>query len=829
MRIEIIPCVVYLLPAFGKNAYLRIAVFAVCLDKTRVFYSARADAVGTEIVIETFYFLNSVELFAVQIVGIIYPSVGNGNAVHIGFAVCPETAEDISAFAASENTVCDCIAVSFCLERSAPIHHGIAYVAECSACISAFRAGSGFIFHSMCGMYVTAVPCIEISLAFGSGYHILCHFVHFGIHLRTFARECIGCSVRKYHYAAVYFHADIDGPEFFHAFELSISESFASLLCSARVGIACFQLPCTYRERSENGFARAVVFACARDCYRGYIFIVLYGVGSGEAFCRRKMGELPSAHIVEVDIYRNALHLFYISGDHIDIPYGAEFYFIQRRIVSHYLYSGFSGAGIYIYRAYHRSIIALIVAYGKFDMVQSVRQHNIGNRHHAVLECAGEFHAVYICLCRSGIDTREVSFACIVGNFHAEAESIVADSLTVQRSGIGHGRRSISHVAEYGRFSVVHRIGIVHRDIVHIHHVSAVIGFVLIVIVTVACAVAVGNVKLYDIALMQIKSRISIEIYRKIVPAGLAILIYKSRSGSDTVRERICDQGIPLDVFAGIVFDERKYCVANPSGNILVGNINPHAESCGVFKGFLVSVVKQSCHHIAGFQRIAVIYIKRHGTVSAVNFAGRRCHMIYSSFGKRIIVRFIAEYKIADISVLEIEYHFAAFAERYLRYRGNIRADKFCRDRAGCAAVGSGESKSVYRTDSIVGKRECNIGSFEFDCIEPVSGCERESNRFSERNSHFCAVESDALRNNAMNRERADFFSVVHGGDGNIACRSRREDTVFISAVCRHIRNIIGYGSRCARRGNACHRHINGCAGSDVFFLRTHGDMVERI
>ena len=149
---------------------------------------------------------------------------------------------------------------------------------------------------------MAAVPGSIICLAFGGGNHILCHLIHFGINLWAFAGEGISRTVGKGNDTAVDLHADIDGPEFLHALELSICIRLFALLCTACIGIACLKLPCADRKRSKHSFACQIVGTGARNGNCCNIFVILNAVFSSEACGNIHMIKLPLAHVVQVDI-----------------------------------------------------------------------------------------------------------------------------------------------------------------------------------------------------------------------------------------------------------------------------------------------------------------------------------------------------------------------------------------------------------------------------------------------------------------------------------------------------------------------------------------------
>ena len=187
----------------------------------------------------------------------------------------PRAYIDIIAVRAHKTSVGDCVVVSGRGDCRTPIDDGIADLAEGPVGVSCLGAGDSLVGKCLGSMYMTAVPRIVICLAFCGGNHILRHLVHFGINLRTFTGECICCTVNKRYKTAVDLHADVDGPEFLHALELSIGICRAAFLRSAFVCVAHFELPCADRKRSKNALAGLIVYTGADNGDRCDVFVVL--------------------------------------------------------------------------------------------------------------------------------------------------------------------------------------------------------------------------------------------------------------------------------------------------------------------------------------------------------------------------------------------------------------------------------------------------------------------------------------------------------------------------------------------------------------------------
>ena len=324
----------------------------------------------------------------------------------------------------------------------------------------------------------------------------------------------------------------------------------------------------------------------------------------------------------------------------------------------------------------------------------------------------------------------------------------------------------------------------------------------LIVIITVILTVTVGNIELENITVDQIQSLVFAQVNGQVVPAGLLILIYKTSRRSNAVAQCVGDRIACANIFAIVIENERKYSVANPCGNVFVRDVDPHAKFGSIFKLLLFARVCQRCHHITGFEGVTIVDIECHSTVAAVNFAGCRCYGIYLAFRQYIVICSIAEVKHACIAVFKIEDDLRTLTEFDRGSCDHIGCThKRCSNRTcGNAAVSGGEFKAVDSTDTVIFKGKLNIACLDFDFVESVCGCQRQSNGFAERNCHFTAVERQFFGNNGMNRNRADLIAVVNSGQYNIADSCSCQNTVFICTVYDIVSNI---------RGNFC--RVTGC------------------
>ena len=217
---ETMPVLIYLYPSAGERTNLGIAPFTVDLNESGIF--ALVLAIVAEVIVNAVDCIDTGHFLAVYIVVIAVPAVCGGDAIPIFLTVCPHTVEQSAAAGALKHTVNEIIVMSCFGNSRTPVNYGVADLAEGSAGVTVFSAGGCLIFQSFCCMDMTAVPRIIIGLAFRGGNHVLGHLIHLGVHLRTLAGEGIGRAAHKGHEATVNLHADVDGPEFLHALELSI-------------------------------------------------------------------------------------------------------------------------------------------------------------------------------------------------------------------------------------------------------------------------------------------------------------------------------------------------------------------------------------------------------------------------------------------------------------------------------------------------------------------------------------------------------------------------------------------------------------------------------
>ena len=213
------------------------------------------------------------------------------------------------------------------------------------------------------------------------------------------------------------------------------------------------------------------------------------------------MIQLPAAHIVQIDVNGNGLNLFHIRRHDVRIPDRTQQDLVQRGIVGHDLHGRLAGVRLHVDGADHRGIVTLIVADREFDMMQAIRQNNIRDGEYTVLEGADSLHTIDIGLCSSAVEASVIVLRRVVSSLYAKADNILRNSLTIQHNGVRHGAGGIGHITEHRSFAVIHRFGVVQGNVIHVHHIAAIVGLVLVVVIVIRRTIAVGNVELNDITI----------------------------------------------------------------------------------------------------------------------------------------------------------------------------------------------------------------------------------------------------------------------------------------------------------------------------------------
>ena len=834
---EIMPILVDLLPTAYKNTNLGIIPLAIVqLQQTGVLHFTGADAVGAEVVVVLVLavglsdLLDAGQLLAILIVGIVMPAIRDDNAVNIILAILLAV-KQIIADSALQNTVNEFIIVAGGGSGGAPFHHGRAHLAVGAASVAGLGAGRRLVIDGLSSVDMSAVPGIVISLTLSGGDHILRHLVHLGIHLRAFAGEGIGGAVNEGDDTAIDLHADVDGPELLHALELCVGIGSAAFLRAARIGIAHLQLPGTDGQRRQYTLAGGAVRTRAGNGNGGNVLVVLNRIRCLKAGRHDHMIQLPMAHIVQVDVNRNGLHFFHIRRHDVRIPDRTQQDLVQSGVFGHDLHGRLAGVRLHVDGADHRGIVALLITDRELDMVQAIGQNNTRDGHDTVLDDAGSFHTIDIDLRSRIIKASVIVLRRVVGSLRAEADNILRNSLTIQHNGIRHATCCIGHITEHGCFAVVNRIGIVNGDIVNIHYISAVVRLVLIIPVIIIRTIAVGNIELKNVVISkQIQAFIGAQIDGEVMPARFLILVHKAGCRSDTISQSVYNCTTCCDVFAIVIENERKYSVANPCGNILIGNIYPHAKFGSIFKLLIFAQVCQRCHHITGFEGVTVVDIERHGTVAAVDLAGCRCYGIYLAFRQYIVVCTISEVKVAHVSVFKVEDDFRTLAQLDGSSRRNVRADHCRGDRTrGHTAITGSKVKTVNGADGVIFQRKLDVRRLELHFIQAIRCRHGQRDSLAKGNGHLITVEYQLVGHNSVNRCGTDFAAIVDSRQNDVTSYASGQSTILIRTIRHGILDISRDIGRITGAADARNCNIQRRTGRHILRLQIKHNVVKRV
>ena len=833
VRIEVVIVSVNVLPALGLSANSNVVPAIIFLQEAGVLGLASTHAIFAEVVVIAVDVLNAGQLHAVHIVAIANPSVGYSHTVRINLTVSPLAGVGFltALMSTLQNIVHKIILMACGRDRGAPVNNRATNLAVGSVGVAAFCAGRILIVKFGYGVDMSTIPIVIIFFALGGRDHVLAHLVHFGIYLRAFAGERIGCSVRKHHDTTVDFHADVNGPEFFHGFELCVGVCGLSALCTAGIGIAHLQFPSADRQGCQNTFTGICVSAGAGNRNGRNVFVILDGVGCGKAVSHFHVIQFPNTHVVQVNIDRYRLNFLNIGSNDVCIPNRAKQNLIQTRIMCNYLNRRESGISLHINGADNGSIVALIIADGELDMMNAVCQSQIRNGHNAIAVIAVNLNTINICLSSVYIQTGIIIFGSIIRNLNSKTDVVGGNGLSVQGFRIGHGRSCVSYISENRCFTVINCVRVVNGDVVHIHHITTIIGLIVGIVVIEVRTVTVRNIKLDNISLMQIKSCIVTQVNRQIVPTRFLKGAYNTSGRGVAIHHRGRNCTRCLDVITFLVQSQRIHRITNPCGNILIGDIDPHTQLGGVFKGFHIAGVLECSHHIAGFQRIAVIDIESQCVVAAMNLTGFTVNQIGASFREDIVVGTVIQCKVTDIAIFKIIDDLRTLTQIDGALCRNLGAHNGSGNRArGHTLIVTGSKfKPIHRADGIIRQFKAQIVCLDLNFIQTVRGSKPNRNSFAEGNGDCGTIECQSIRNNCMNGSVTNFLAFIVSSQSHITLGSCGQYAILISTVGNFISHAIR-NLGCTTSGrNAGDADLGRGTGGHILVLGSHGHMIESV
>ncbi len=432
------------------------------------------------------------------------------------------------------------------------------------------------------------------------------------------------------------------------------------------VGIAGFQCPNAYGKGCQNRFAGLRVPSDTSDGDGCNIFVLVHHILCLEACGKDHMLQLPRAVVIQIDNNLDGLHFLNGSSHEIHVVNRTKLDIGCIGIRSNKFHSACGGLRIYSNVLIDIAVVAHLITSGKLDGMLTVSKYNIRNRNNAVGVGSFILHTVDISFNGALVEAGKIALSSIFCNGCSNGYLIYSNSLTVQRSCIGHTFGSIGNIRENGSFTVINSRRIVYRNIIHVKDKFAGDITVLGCDVIIVRSVTVGNVKLHHGTVgYPSHSRIRRRINIQVVPTGLIERRYDTGTAGRGVHRiagnRATQNGGAVVIITG-------YSLEGPTGpqaHALVGNIEPYANAHCVFKNLRFRRINAGLH-ITRFQRVRIVHGHFQCMIAAVHFTGRCINNRMCTFRPYIVI-FCAgcfrENYILIGTVFEVIYHFRGLAE----------------------------------------------------------------------------------------------------------------------------------------------------------------------
>ena len=730
-----------------------------------------------------------------------------------------------------------------CRNGRAPIYDGVTYLAEGTSGVAGFGAGGGFVFDCGCGVDMTAVPSRLIILTFLCFDHELLNSPSLGITEHVFTGEGIGCAISQGYSTLLYADIHSNPPVLVLALEPCVGVLVAlrkDFRAAANFAAYILQFPNADRNGNQCLFAGQRCLTGLGDRQVQNLIGSVIGIGDLKALCDLHVIQLPLVHAVEVQSGSHRLNACNISSNNINIIERTEEDAIQCCIVRNDLHACLLTRGD-VHLADNGGIVALLIADGELDgMLTCGKNHAVVHCDRSVLICAGNLIAIHISLGSRSIQAGGIGLSGILSNKGGEVHGVVADIGTVFQDGsIGHTVRCIVHIGEDGGFTILHNGRIVYGDIINVDSEVAVDIGIFLGIVVVRCAVAVGDIELHAVIFITPHSTgVLAEITGQIVPAGLGERIHHTCATGSIVHYITGDRFFSNRYIA--VFVNRRNGIQHPTSpetNILVGNVNPHANALCANQRTVAFLSNnrntvQCGHHVAGFLRIGVVNIDTQSIVAAMNLAIFRIRNKGTAIGKVVIITAISGLKAIGRAIFKVKEDFRPLTESQGCFGSQLGTCKLSGNggtgHAGSLFAGR-EAQTANRTSSLILQRKCKVGGVCHDLIQAV-GCDHfQCGGLAVGNRDGVGGKSDCLGNYTMNSYRTDGIAIKLGGQHYIAnCRSSK-NTICICTVYYLVSHSGRNLSRSTRRRNAGNGYVRGRTDGQILVLCYHADMVKNI
>ena len=447
-------------------------------------------------------------------------------------------------------------------------------------------------------------------------------------------------------------------------------------------------------DLSEDRAAGLIIFAGAGKGNRCRIGILINRVFRSEAICEYHVIKLPVVDHVQVNHGLHGLDILDGSCLQIHPVNGAEEDPIEARISRNQLEGRRSIAGLNLEDADHDRSVARVVGDLKSDAVIAVGNRHIGSGHHAAGVAGVDLNAVDENLCGGGVDAggigqrmgnlvginllRRISH---VGGKGQDVGSRGADLVLDERSAV--------HIdlIEFGLFSVVNRLRVVHGKVVQIERVGsdnrlAVKNRIVLrsgknkgdeeVALSAACACAGILDKLHRI--LQRDVLVLAQIHLQIIPARLVNLF------KDLIREGGRHRNQTLGVVGAVTVRVSHVVALGPQLYALVRDIHPEAQGAGVLQLNCITIDAESNPAIlSGVGQVGgqAVQLKAHGVLAVMNLA-----VFFVRQGKRHVVIPDRALPVVDdvpdvhvgLTTLKVKEHVRASAQLELEVQSGIAA-----------------------------------------------------------------------------------------------------------------------------------------------------------
>ena len=832
-------------PTGTRRADPHIEQTVFITEQARILRPAGAHAVLAEVVVVTVDLLQAGQGHAVHIVGLAVPALQQ-DAVGIALAV-QLAGEQLAADGALHHAVRQLIAVAGGGNGGAPLHHGAAHLAVGAAGVAVLGAGGrlvgqghgvhmvgggfGIVLLGLGPVVMAAVPGSVVG-----GLGLVGPVMGLGIHLDPRTGEGVGGAVDEGHLAPDHGGADVDGPHLVALAVFGIHPHVRAGAVSHHGG----QLPGAHRHGHQHALAGGIGAAGAGDGDGGDLLIgVADDIGGLEARGHGHVVQLPAAHIVQVDVRRHGLYLFHVGRNQVHVVHGAQQDVVHGCVVRHQLHGGQAAAGLHVDLADGGGIVALLVADGELHGVDAVGQHAVAGGQHAALQGAGNGHAVHIDPGSGFIQAGGVALV-LVGHGSAEGQHVViglGHGATGEGGGIAHLGIRPAEATEHGSVPVVHGVGVIHGDVVQIHHHVAVLGLVLQVVIAVLAAVPVVDVHIQHVPIGRNAPVAAGQVEVHIVPAGLVILHGEAAVPvAAVVDEGGCGvaAGHGLDGAVLVALLDRLQEDAAVERLGLNGEIDPHTQAGGILQvDALAGVVLhvQPGVHIAGLRGHGEVGVELQGIAAAVDLSGLGSGQGAAAGGDEIVIIWRSRaIELGDVAVLEVPQYLGPLAQLDLSGGSHVRSDDRCRDGAfGDAAVTGSEVKAVDGAHTGVAQGKVHILGLDLHLVEAVGSRQVQRHRSPEGHGHAGVDEGQLLGHHRMDGDGAHVPALVLGRQDGVAHGRRGQDAVFIGTVGDGVGDALGDLRRRTGRRHAGRGDLRAGAGGDVLVRRRHAHAVEHV